>query len=464
MPFFKLEIPPGLDRTGTEYQSMGRYYDSDLVRWFQGRIRAIGGWTSLSTGMTGIARAMHNWVDNSAVGRAAIGTESKLYVVTTDGTRTDITPSGYVAQDADSSTWGLDSSGQLLIGCNDGEGVIYTWTPGAPLALTLANAPSADGVLVTNEGIIMALGSAGNPRQVSWCDRDDYTDWSAGPVDLAGDLVVHAKGAIQGGRNIRAGSLVWTGEDLHLARYVGLPNVYGIDLVADDCGAISRGCMVTVDNMAYWMGHSDFFVCNGGSFVETIPCLIYDDVFGDLDRDNLHKIRAIHVAEYNEIWWLYPHVDDAGTNNSRVAVFNYKENHWGWHKLARNCGIGRGVGFRQPLLAEGATLWTHETGTSRSGVGTPFARSGPVEIGTGEKVMHARRCIPDEASAGDVNVYFYTRLYPNSAETEHGPYSAANPVNVRFMGRQVSMKFQEASPSDWRVGNYRIEALAGGRR
>lgn len=464
MAFFKLKIPPGLDRTGTEYQSMGRWYDSDCVRWFQGKVRAIGGWTSLNTGLTGIARAMHAWIDNSAVGRVAIGTQSKLYVVINDGTRTDITPGAYTPQDANSSTWSLSTAGQLLLGVNDGEGVIYSWLPGDAAAVALSNAPTADSIVVTNEGIPMALGSAGNPRQVSWADRDDYTDWSAGPTDLAGDQIVQAKGAIQTGRNIRSGTLIWTTEDLHIARYVGLPDVYGFDFVADDCGAISRGCMVTVDNMAFWMGQSDYHVCNGGSFVETIPCSIYDDVFGKLDRDNMHKVRALHVAEFNEVWWLYPHVDDAGTDNSRVAVFNYKEGHWGLHELARHCGVGRGVGFSDPLMVDGTTLYRHENGTTRTGAGTPFARSGPVEMGSGENVLHARRCIPDEASAGDVDIYFHTRFYPNGSETTHGPYDAANPTNVRFTGRQAAIELREAAASDWRVGDYRVEVMAGGRR
>ena len=35
-----LNIPPGIYRNGTEYQAKGRYYDSNLVRFFAGTIRA----------------------------------------------------------------------------------------------------------------------------------------------------------------------------------------------------------------------------------------------------------------------------------------------------------------------------------------------------------------------------------------------------------------------------------------
>ena len=460
--FAKISLPPGLFREGTEYQNTGRFYDADLVRWHLGRLQPIGGWSSISTALTGTARAIHSWVDNSAVGRAALGTESDLYVLTTGGTLTDITPvSGYSTQAA-TSTWTLDNAGQLLVGVNDAHGTIFTWSPGDANAAALSNAPSCDAVVVTNEGIIMALGSAGNPRQVSWCDRDDFTDWTAGFADLAGDLVVQAKGGIQCGKNIRAGTLIWTGEDLHIARYVGLPNVYGISRVADDCGAISRGCVAMVDDMAYWMGQSSFYVCNGGAFVEEIPCAIHDEVFGSINRTHAGKVRAMHNSEFNELWFFYP--KDAATENSHVAVFNYAEGHWTHHALDRHCGIGRGNGFNNPLMVDGTTIYEHETGTTMTGAGTPYARSGPVELGDGSRVLHAVRCIPDEKAAGDVDMYFYTRPFPNGSETTHGPYSASNPVNLRFIGRQAAIEFRQSAANDWRVGDYRIELKPGGLR
>lgn len=469
----KLSVPPGLNRTGTEYESAGRYWASDLVRWVSGRLRVIGGWVALSTGLTGTARAAHTWYDNNVVGRVAVGTESKLYVVTTAGARTDITPVGYTSQDSGSSTWVLDNAGQLLIGCNDEEGIIYTWTPGAGAAATLTNAPTAYGVAVTNEGIPVALGSAGNPRQVSWPDRDDYTDWTAGPTDLAGDLIIQAQGTIQNAKKIRAGLLIWTTGDLHLMRFLGLPDVYGITPVSDNCGAVSRHCMVLVGDIARWMGPDSFYVCNGGSFVQKMPCEVREDVFGantnadgnrtlGMNKASAHKVRGVHVSQFNEIWWHYP--KGPATENNATVVYNYLEDTWALHDMVRTCGVEEGNGFTSPLMVGGTTLWTHESGDSRSGVGTPYARSGPVEIGDGESVSHVSRVVPDEGTVGDVDVYFYTRPFPNGTEVEHGPFSSANPINVRLMGRQVAMKFEESSASDWRVGTYRVELSAGGKR
>ena len=72
--------------------------------------------------------------------------------------------------------------------------------------------------------------------------------------------------------------------------------------------------------------------------------------------------------------------------------------------------------------------------------------------------------IPDEKTQGDVQVKFKTRFYPNDTEREYGAYSMANPTSVRFTGRQIRMRIETKTLSDWRVGNNRLEVQAGGKR
>ncbi len=462
----KLSFPPGLDRTGTEYQSQGRWYDSDLVRWFMGYIRPIGGWTALATGLSGTARALHNWVDNSVGGHVAIGTHSNLYVCTPAGTLTDITPVGYSAQ-ASGSVWTMGNTGQLFVGVNDADGTIYKWLPGEALATALedeagaSGVPSADAIAVTNEGIIVALGAGGNPRNIAWSDRDALEDWSASLLDLAGDLDVSSQGGCLLGRRVPGGLLILTTEDLHIMRFAGLPDVYGIQWVSSDCGGVSRHCMAAVDTQAFWMGKNDFFIFDGN--VRAIPCAIHDDVFGQINKSYLHLVQAVHVGEFNEVWFHYP--SGAATENNKVAVYNYKEGTWAYHALARSACVSRGSGFDYPLMTDtSGTLWHHESGLTRSGAGTPFARSGPQEIGDGEQIMHVERFIPDEGAAGDCDVYLHARFYPNAAETVYGPFSSANPIPTRLAGRQVAIEYRERVNNDWRVGDYRVKAKARGLR
>jgi len=75
-----------------------------------------------------------------------------------------------------------------------------------------------------------------------------------------------------------------------------------------------------------------------------------------------------------------------------------------------------------------------------------------------------RQVIPDEQTLGEVAVSFKTRMYPTSTETTHGPYSASQPTDARFTGRQVKIKYTGDILDDWRVGVTRLEAVASGKR
>ena len=79
--------------------------------------------------------------------------------------------------------------------------------------------------------------------------------------------------------------------------------------------------------------------------------------------------------------------------------------------------------------------------------------------------MKVNQLISDEDTNGNVNVTFETRFHPNDTQRSYGPYAlTTQPTSVRFTGRQVRMKVQEANIADWRVGVMRINAEAGGRR
>ncbi len=81
--------------------------------------------------------------------------------------------------------------------------------------------------------------------------------------------------------------------------------------------------------------------------------------------------------------------------------------------------------------------------------GTPYAESGPYEIGNGDNIMSVRRVIPDEQTLGEVVVSFKTRMYPMATETTYGPYSAAQPTDVRFAARQVKVRYTGDVLDDW---------------
>ena len=495
MALIPLQIPAGAYRNGTDYQSSGRWRDTNLVRWIGNALKPVGGWSEkadASASFTSTPRAMHVWVDNSLSAKTAIGTSEELVYLTPSGTAYDITPTGFTAGSDDAAintaysgtfygtslygvkrpsigayqevdVWMLDNWGEYLVGCCTSDGNIYEWTGNtASPAAVVTNAPtSCRGLIVTEERFIFALQAGGNPRKVAWCDREDNTTWTPLATNEAGDIELQTSGEIVTAVRMRGRTLILTNTDAHIATYQGAPYVYGFERVGTACGAVSKHCCVAVDQGAFWFGKESFYVFDG-SIARQMECDVADYVFDDMNENQSSKIFGVHNSEYGEIWWFYP--SQGSLEIDRYVAYSYKYNHWHFGDLARTTGFDQGV-FAEPLWVDSTgVIYEHE----RHGVGhgglTPFAETAPISIGNGDNVMAVTSVIPDEETQGEVELTFKTRFHPNDTEREYGVYSTGNPTSVRFTGRQVRMRVQATGNEDWRVGTMRLEAKAGGRR
>ena len=265
-----------------------------------------------------------------------------------------------------------------------------------------------------------------------------------------------------GAVRVRGRTLIVTDADAHVATYQGPPFVFGFERIGTATGMVSRKAIVAVDEGAFWMGRDAFFVFDGSAAKE-LPCEVSDYVFGDINNNQITKVYAVHNSSFGEIWWFYP--SSGSLENDRYVSYDYRENHWEIGQIDRTCGIDLGV-FDNPIWGDASgNLFNHEQDpVVGHGSYTPFAESGPISLGAGDQVMKVTSLIPDESTQGDVTVTFKSRFYPNAAETSFGPFSTANPTDVRFTGRQVRIRIDAARNADWRAGVMRIEAKAGGKR
>lgn len=493
MALIPINIPPGVFRNGTELQSAGRWYDVNLVRWTEGAMEPVGGWEKRNiTVLTGKARSLLAWKTNSDVRLMAIGTSSKLYAVTQSNVLVDITPVGFTTGSDNASsgagygigtygtgyygiprpdtgsvtaatTWSLDTWGEYLVGCSTSDGKLYEWrldytTP--TKAAVITNAPtSCIGLLVSAERSLFALGASGDGRKVAWSDLENNTVWTAASTNLAGSIILQTSGRIMTGKRVRGQNLILTDIDAHTLTYVGQPFVYQAEIAGRACGAASANCVAVLDNMAVWMGQKGFHIYDG--YVKPLPCEVYDYVFNNINTNQISKVYAVNNSQYNEVWWFYPSAN-SNENDSYVA-WDYVENHWTIGTLARTAGTDRSV-FRNPVMVgTDGFIYDHEVGLNYSDA-LPYAESGPFQIGNGDQILYINEMIPDERNQGSVSATFKTRYYPTSEETTYGPYSLTQPTSVRFNGRQIKMRVTTTTPSDWRVGVQRLNAIPGGRR
>jgi hypothetical protein len=491
--YIPIKIPPGVYRNGTEYQAAGRWHDASLVRWYENTLRPVLGWrTRSASAVTGSCRGMITWRDNSNSRFIGLGTHSKLFAMNEAGTLKDITPTSFTTGYASAqiavgygygtygnfaygvarpdtgsiipaTTWSLDTWGEYLVACSNADGKIYEWQLGfatPTLAAVVTNAPTGNkALLVTAERILFALGAGGNPRKVQWCDQEDNTVWTPLSTNQAGDYELTTPGSLMAGKRVKGVNLLFTDVDVHTANYIGAPFIYGFEKAGSGCGLISAQSVAAIDTAAIWMSSNGFWIYDG--YVKPLPCDVSDYIFTNINYGQKSKVYAVHNSEFGEIWWFYP---SSGSNeNDSYVTYNYRENHWSIGLLDRTAGVDAGV-FTYPLMVDpDGLVYEHEVGFNYDG-GTLFAESGPVQIGNGDNIMKVREVVPDEQSLGEAVVSFKTRLYPTGTQSTFGPFSAANPTSVRFSGRQVNMRVTGAVLADWRVGIFRLDAVAGGKR
>lgn len=92
MALTQIKFAPGVDKQDTSVGAIGRWTDSDNVRWRYGLPEKVGGWQSLLTdSIVGVARKQHAFVDTEGNRYIAIGTD-KFLLIYFEGQLFDVTP------------------------------------------------------------------------------------------------------------------------------------------------------------------------------------------------------------------------------------------------------------------------------------------------------------------------------------------------------------------------------------
>lgn len=500
-----LQLPPGIYKNGTNYQTKGRWSDANLIRFHEGTIQPVGGWRPATfddppqpVQVQGKARGSHSWRNNLTERYLAIGTHTHLFgragsfQALIDITPPDLLPGfadtqantgfgGFVygyntfgtPRPSDSlslaslaTTWSFDNFGELLVGVHSCDGRLLYWdlnpaNKAVPVVATAGTTPIENtGVIVTEERFVFLLQADGDKRRITWSDQENLFNWEQTATTLAGSFNLQTNGEIMQAVRARGQVLILTSADAHVANFLGAPLVYGFEKVGDKCGVISRNAAVSSETAVFWMGSESFYSYDG--FAKPVPCEVSDYVFTRLNRVQAAKIWATFDGKYNEVTWYYP----AGTEIDSYVTLNIITGVWTIGSLARTTGIDASV-FQFPLRVDpNGFVYEHEVGFMHDPDNRPYLESGPVELGNGDQVYMSRYIYPDELTAAknSVQARFTTKLYPNAGQFEKGPYTLANPTSVRFTGRQVAMRLDAVESTDWRVGTMRLEVEAGGLR
>ncbi len=413
--------------------------------------------------------------------------------------------------------WSLDNLGNKLIATiNGGESFEWDSNPtganntratiisGAPTAsaFSLVSTPDRHLVFFGTETTI-GTKSTQDPMFVRFSSQEDINTYTPSATNTAGTQRLADGSKIVGAIRGRDAIYVWTDTALFIMRFVGPPFTFSFQQVGTNCGLIGQNAAVEVDGTAYWMSENGFFRYTGK--LESLPCLVEDHVYDDINTIPKQHINAGLNNLFGEVMWFYPN-SGSGTVN-RMVAYNYLDSSperpvWTTGTLARTSWQDSAV-FGKPHATEYDTssngtsgsstfvqgnvdgvsyYYEHETGLDqiREGATTSITaniESGDFDIGQqglagdGEFMMKIRRVIPDFlAQTGDARITLNLRDFPNdtSASSTLGPFtvtSGTQKIDTRARARSISLKIDNTSTSQfWKLGTFRIDYQPDGRR
>jgi len=393
---------------------------------------------------------------------------------------------------------------------------IFQWVPSVPnlevraVVVTGTEVPTAsrDMVVSTPDRHLICIGtettlqtaSTQDDMFVRWSNQESTTVWTPTATNTAGSQRLTDGSKLMGAIVGKTAVYLWSDTAMYTMKFIGPPFTFGFNQVGTNCGMSSQHSAVEVDGIAYWMGPTGFFQFNGGR-VQTMPCLVEDYVFEDINTSANQQIHVTVNGLFGEVTWFYPSASSDYVDRS--VTYNYLESTpdspiWYTSSLARSTWTVEGV-YSKPYATEykdsltpdnptvvgistGASYyWEQEKGTDEVfTTGTTNAIAGYVESGDydiggpegeqgeGEFMMRISRIIPDYgAQTGDSRITLSTKAFPSSTAvaTNHTATTSTTQLFTRSRARQIAIKVGNIGTGEtWRMGTFRLDIHPGGRR
>ena len=410
----------------------------------------------------------------------------------------------------DPGLWSIDNFGGKIIALIH-NGQVFEWDSNASNATAtratiISGAPTAsrDMIVSTPDRHLVFFGTEttiGTPSTqdemfIRFSNQEDINTYTPTATNTAGTQRLADGSRIMGAVRGRDAIYVWTDTALFTQRFIGPPFTFGFAQVGTNCGLIGQYAAVEVDGAAYWFSENGFFKYAGA--LQSIPCLVEDFVFNDLNTTANQLINAGLNNLFGEINWFY--CSSGATVIDRCVTFNYIESAggrpvWTTSTLDRTTWQDSAV-FGKPHATDydadsnnsydvvgntdGCTIYyEHETGTDQVTTTATTAitsniESGDFDIsqgGDGEFFAKIRRFIPDFVSqTGNTQITLQLRNYSNDSQASSslGPFtvtSSTTKVDTRARARAISLKIANtAAQQNWKLGGFRLDIQPDGRR
>lgn len=360
--------------------------------------------------------------------------------------------------------WFMDRFADRIILTPGNQESIYIWDGNTAIApILLANAPTAINYLFVSDNILITFGYQNVANQIFTSDIDDPTIWTASSANQVFQEVVTGANRLISSVPVLGVNLIFTGNQTYSFSYIGLPAIWNIQLIDNSIGIIAPLARCSVNNVAFWMGQTNFYFWAGGN-VSIIPantqnqCTFLEYVFGNINTGQLSKIFAWYNPKFNEVWFHYPSA--SSDECDRVARVSILDGVWAPDTMDRTCAEYPQNLFNVPRLidAEG-DLFNHETGSNDNTNPLPWTLTSNIR-NAGKDTTILGGFIPDNLQSSDIAVNLTAAEFPQTFGTptfdENYVISDNAPrENIQIGGRYWQYTWSgDAIDQAWIMGNW----------
>jgi hypothetical protein len=395
------------------------------------------------------------------------------------------------------TNWTINNFGEILT-ANVQNGEIYYWSPtsNTTTMFLLETAPTANTghFIAMPSRQVVAYGSTvtgiQDPLLIRWSEAGDATVWQASANNQAGSFRLAEGSKIVGGIQASQQALIWTDLALWSMQYIGYPNVFGFNKLADGVGLIAQKAVGILGRATYWMSPGGFNVLAEGG-PQDMACPVWDQVFQNLNTSldpngypYSDLIQCGTNSIFDEVMWYYPSTNS--TYNDSYVKYNTLTQAWDYGTLDRVAWCDQSV-LGPPLGADSdGYIWQHEIGYDAGF--SPMVSSfgtGYMQLNDADNLIFIDQIWPDfkwqtteqqstgSATSATVYLTFYGADYPGDVPTQYGPYemnSTTQYLSVRIRNRLLRISCSTANANGvalngtfFRIGALRYRAQLDGK-
>lgn len=175
--------------------------------------------------------------------------------------------------------------------------------------------------------------SYGN-QPVSWLETDATLD--AGEYELS-----DTPGDIVDGFPLSDSFIIYKDDSIYVMNYIGTPFIFSFKLLSPTIGLLAKEALAEYEGGHFFMGNSDFYVCNGQNVTPILSSKLRRTIFNEINGDNYQKCFVAADYVRNEMLACYP----AGSSTvvNKALIWNWKDGTFSFRDLPDTSHINAGI-------------------------------------------------------------------------------------------------------------------------